>query len=292
MKNILFTGLAAGSLLFTSCGDKKADTGVDKDSLKANEAVDNWKKDATEGRVASLWDSLPASYQSDVSGIVHSFGEKIDADVYNEAMKTMTAATALLKNKKSMILEMAKEQTPDSEKDKLEKLEANYDSIVGLLNSIATSDARDVDGLKKLDMAKFLGDIQEYTKELMELSALAPGGKQKMDMLKSATATLVSGSEDSAEVEITVDDSKKKLQFVKKEGRWILEEMSKSWPEMMKGAKGAIGEMTDMKPEQKEQVLAMLIKVQEGIKVLEGIESKEEMMKKLPELMGPIMGGL
>ncbi len=286
MKNILFAGLAAGSLLFTSCGDKKADTGVEKDKLKANEAVDNWQKDATEGRVASLWDSLPASYQSDVSGIVHSVGEKIDADVYNEAMKTMTAATALLKSKKSMILEMAKEQVADSEK---ENIDASYDSIVGLLNAISTSDAKDVDGLKKLDMAKFLGDIQEYTKELTELASLAPGGKENMDMLKAATATLVSESGDSAEVEMTVDGSTKKVTLVKTEDRWIPEDMAKEWPDMMKNAKGAIGEMADMEPMQKEQVLAALRIAQAAIKQLEGAKNKEEMEKTMGDVMMQFM---
>lgn len=288
MKNILFAVLAAGSLLFTSCGDKKTDTGVVKGNLKANEAVDNWAKDASDGRVASLWDSLPASYQSEISGIVHSVGDKIDADVYNEAMKTMSAATALLKSKKSMILEMAKEQGLKSEMDKVEDVSASYDSIVGLINAIATSDAKDVDGLKKLDMAKFLGDIQEHTKSLMELAALAPGGEENMAKLKAATATLLSESGDSAEVEMTVDGSTKKVTLVKKEDRWMPEDMVKDWPDMMKSAKEAIGEMADMQPVEKEKVLSVLRMAQAAIKELEGANSKEEMQKKVEEFMGGI----
>ncbi|MFT5906297.1 MAG: hypothetical protein ACI9E1_001905 [Cryomorphaceae bacterium] len=288
MKNILFAGLVAGSLLFTSCGDKKADTGVEKGNLKANEAVDNWAKDASDGRVASLWDSLPASYQSEISGSVHSVGDKIDADVYNEAMKTMSAATALLKSKKSMILEMAKEQGLKSEMDKVDDVSASYDSIVGLINAIATSDAKDVDGLKKLDMAKFLGDIQEHTKSLMELAALAPGGEENMAKLKAATATLLSESGDSAEVEMTVDGSTKKVTLVKKEDRWMPEDMVKDWPDMMKSAKEAIGEMADMQPVEKEKVLSVLRMAQAAIKELEGANTKEEMQKKMEEFMGGI----
>jgi len=287
MKNILFAGLATGSLLFTSCGDKKADTGVEKSNLKANEAVDNWTKDMTEGRVASLWDTLPASYQSDVSGIIHSVGDKMDADVYDEALKTISAATALLKDKKSIILEMANEQAPEPMKEQVANVEANYDSIVGLLNAIATSDAKDVNGLKKLDVVKFLGELQVYTKEMASLTSLAG---DKMEKIKSTTATLVSESGDTAEVDITVDGNKKTVKFVKKEDRWIPEDMANEWPGMMKEAKSEIEKMTDMKPVQKEKVLAGLRMAQASIKELEGANTKEEMQKIMESVMGEFMG--
>ncbi len=130
---------------------------------------------------------------------------------------------------------------------------------------------------------------KEHTKKLTALANLAG---DDMEKIKSATATLVSESGDTAEVEMTVDGSTKKVQLVKTEDRWIPADMAKDWPGMMKEAKGEIGKMAEMEPEQKKQVLDMLSKVQEAIKGLEGIGSKEEMMKKLPELLGPIMSGM
>ncbi|MGJ8655740.1 MAG: hypothetical protein ACSHX6_04745 [Akkermansiaceae bacterium] len=289
MKNILFASLAAGSLLFTSCGDKKADTGVEKSNLAANEAVENWKIDVTEGNVASLWDSFPGSYQSDVSGIVHGFGEKVDAEVYNKAMETVSAATKLLADKKSIILELAKESAPKSEADKVAKLEASYDSVVGLLNAIATSDAKDVDGLKKLDMAKFLGGLQEHTKELTSLSTLADDDMD-FEKFKAMTATLVSESGDAAEVEVALDDDKETVKLVKKEDRWIPEDMAKDWPKMIEEANGAIGEIAEMKPVQKAQIMAALNMAQASIKELEGAKTKEELQSKVGEIMGQFMG--
>ncbi len=282
MKNILFTSLAVGSLLFTSCGDKKADTGVDKTKLKSNEAVDNWVKDLGEGSLASMWDALPASYQKDLSGIIHSVGEKVDAEVYNEAMKTMSAATALLKNKKSIIIEMANSQAPEEMKEKFKEVEAKYDSIVGLIDAIVTSDLKDTEGLKKLDVLKFMGDIQVHTKELASLASLA--GKE-VEMMKSITSSLVSESGDTAEVEITADGNKKTVKLVKKEDRWIPEEMANEWPKMIEQAKESVGSMASMEPAQKEQVLDMLRKVQAGIKELEGANTKEEMMEKAGAIM-------
>jgi hypothetical protein len=161
---------------------------------------------------------------------------------------------------------------------------------VGLLNAIATSDAKDVDGLKELDMTKFLGDIQEYTKELTKLSSLAPGGEEQMEMLKSASSSLVSESGDSAEVEMTVDGNTKNVKLVKKDDRWIPEDMVKDWPSMMEEAKSSIDAMTEMKPVQKEQVLAVMRMAQASIKELESANTKEEMEKKVQEVMGQFMG--
>ena len=95
MKHIIISSLAASSIFFTSCGDKKeSTTGINKDNLKPAEAVENWKKDLTDGSVSSLWDSLPESYQGDISSLASSFGEKMDAKVYNEAMSSLAVVSS------------------------------------------------------------------------------------------------------------------------------------------------------------------------------------------------------
>ena len=102
VKNALLLGASAFTLTFTSCGEDKAEAakGIDKTKLSAVDAVTNWKADHNSGQIASLWDSLPASYQSDVEGIVHTVGSKIDQELYNEALSTLTAANKLLISKK------------------------------------------------------------------------------------------------------------------------------------------------------------------------------------------------
>jgi len=279
MKNILLAGVAVGSLFFSSCGDKKADTGIDKTSLKPNEVVETWKNDLVDGRLASLWDSLPSSYQSDLSGIVHSFGEKMDAEVYDEAMKTASSATALLKSKKSVILEMMKETAPA---DKFELIEGNFDAALGLIDAIVNSDAKSVDGLKKLDVVKFLGDMQSHTKELSKLGSMAGDEYEKV---KKMSVSLLSESGDNAEVEMTVDDKKEKMKLVKMQDRWIPEEMSSGWSEMMKEAQQGLDEVGKMSDNDKKQALAGLKMVQDQIKKLEGVNSKEDLMQQMGGLM-------
>ena len=291
MKTLILSSTAACSLLFTSCGEK-VDTGVNKDSLSPEEAVQNWKKDAVDGRVASLWDSLPKSYQSDVEGIVHTFGEKADAEVYNEALKTASAAANLLESKKSIILELIKESAPPNKKDQLASIEKNYDSIVGLLKAIVDSDAKTIDGLKVLDIAKFCADIQPHTKTLAELAAIAD---KDMDIskVKAATVKLLSKSDDKAEVEVSMEGKKpQKFKVVKVEKRWVPEEMEKDWNKQIGEAKDSVSKVQEMSAVEKEKVLSAMRLVQAAIKDLESANTKEELQEKAQKAMGEIMGGL
>ncbi len=286
MKQILMASAAACTLVFTSCGDKKVDTGVKKDDLTPVAAVDNWKADVVDGRVASLWDSLPVSYQNDVNGVVHDFGGKVDADIYNEAMKTMTAATGLLKSKKAIILELMKESGPP---EGMAKVEKNYDSIVGLIGAIVNSDAKNVDGLKAMDIAKFCGDIQVHTKTLAELVSVMDD-KMEVAKIKAATVKLISESGDKAEIEVAMEGkAPEKMKLVKVENRWLPEEMTTKWAEGVAEAKKSISQMEKMSNTDKEMLLSKMRVVQAAIKDLGEANNKDEMKKKFEQAMGDVM---
>ena len=68
--------------------------------------------------------------------------------------------------------------------------------------------------------------------------------------------------------------------------------MVKEWPEMMKEANAAIGEIGEMNPVEKEQVLALFRMIQASIKELEGANTKEEMQAKVGAVMMQFMGGM
>ncbi len=291
MKHIIVSSLAATSIFFTSCGDKDSengDTGINKDNLKAAEAVENWRKDITEGRVASLWDSFPESYQGDINSLANKFGEKMDAEVYNEAMSTLGSASELLKNKKGMILEILKEKVPQEEAETFAKIEQNYDSIVGLVHTLANSDAKDIEGVKKLNVGKLLGELQVHTNELSKLASLAG---EDFEQMKAAKITLLSESENSAEVNVEADGEGEDIKLVKKDDRWVPADMVTDWPEMIVEANKGIDEMGKMSPGDKQKAIMGLGMVKSSIKSLESVKSKEEMMSKIEGLMG-MFGGM
>jgi len=284
MKHIIISTLAASSLFFTSCGDKKkgenGDTGINKDNLKPAEAVENWKKDITGGSVASIWDSLPKDYQSDLNKLANNFGENMDAEVYNEAMSSLSAAANLLKSKKSMVLEMLKEQAPEKE---YAKIEGSYDAIVGLVSTLADSDAKDIEGMKKLNLGKLLGELQVHTKELSTLTSLA--GKE-FELMKSAKVTSVSESGDSAVVNVSADGKDEDIKLTKKGDRWVPTDMAKDWSKMITEANKGIDDLGKMTPQDKQGVMMVLGLVKVTIKGLESAKTKEEMMEKIEGMMG------
>ena len=291
MKKILFTGLAASAFAFTSCGDKKeeASTGVDKAGLNATEAVENWKTDVTEGKIVSLWDSLPGSYQADVSGLAHSLGDKVDPEVYDKSMETMMMAAKLLKDKKAIVLEIISESLPAAQDMDSATMEANYDSLVGLLNTVTNSDMKDVEGLKKLDMQKFLGQLEGNIADLMTLP-VSPDAPFTLSDLKSMTTKVLSETADAAELELTVKDETEQLKLNKVEDRWVPAEMSASWSEKMIEAKSAIAQIGDMEPMQKGQILGGLTMAQGLIESLNSANTKEEMQMKAMMAAGQFMG--
>lgn len=291
MKQIIASTIVASSLFLTSHAYQAAPApaiAANQDKLKPTEAVENWKKDITTGSVANLWNSLPEKYQGDLNKLAKGFGEKMDAQVYNEAMSTLGAAAGLLKNKKVMVLEMIKEQAGDDNAEDYAKIEQSYDSIVGLLNAITTSDAKDIDGMKKLDIGKLLRELQIHTKDLSKLASLAG---DDFEEVKAAKITLVSESGDTAVVNATADDNNEDIKLVKQGGRWLPEEMVNEWPEMIAEANKGIEEVGKMTPEEKQQAAMVMGMVKNAIKSLEATKTKEEMMQNIQGLMGMMMMG-
>ena len=65
-----------------------------------------------------VWDALPARYQQDVTFLVHEFGKKFDAELYDKVFDVARKGVALLKNKKDLLLKMSAEHLePDQKKD-------------------------------------------------------------------------------------------------------------------------------------------------------------------------------
>ena len=242
IKNILTASSAACALFFTSCGEDpiKAAKGVDKTTLSTTQVVEQWKKDVEEGKVASLWDSLPKSYQDELEGMVHKVGGNMDADVYNEAFKTLTAANNLLKSKKAIILEISDVELGKMSPDIAKGVNENYDAIVDLMGTILASDLKTAEGMKTMKIEKFLAEIQPKLEPIMK-AAMAT---QKEIDLKSFKVEAVSDEADKAKVKVTAGNKPTvELELVKLEERWIPADMQKAWKDMLKDGNKAISMM-------------------------------------------------
>ena len=97
------------------------------------------------GNLRALWDALPASYQSDVNDLIHTFAANMDADVWRAGAGLLQKAIRVLKEKKEFILKQpALAQSPMDATTMAE----NWDPLVGVLETIATSELADLQKLK------------------------------------------------------------------------------------------------------------------------------------------------
>jgi len=277
MKNYLLSGVAAGALAFTACS-KKVDTGVEKDDLKPNEAVAHWAQDASAGRVASLWDSLPESYQGDVQSLARDFGAKVDSEVYDEAMKTLDSVSDLLRDKKEIIVTIMDEQSKMVGEDKVSSIKDNYDEIVALVDAIVNSDIKDAAGLKEVEISKFMGDIQDEAMAVADVVKSVAG--DDASWMQDAKVDLVSEDGDNAEVKNPDPKTEENMKLKRVGKRWVPAEMAEDWDKEMNNGREALAKMEKMSAVDKQKVLGIMRTVQATAKELQETKTKEEFMAK------------
>jgi hypothetical protein len=280
-KRYLIPTIAAFGLILCSCGKKNGavDTGADKDKLKPNEAVENWAIDMRDGRVASLWDSMPEQYQKDVEGLVHSFGSKVDAEVYNELMKTLGSASGLMKSKKDLVLKMADENSEDIGTDKIASVKTNYDAFVGLMDSIMKSQIKDTEGLKTLVIADFMGEIQPNCKDVSAAIRTLAADAKDTEWFNSPKSKLISESGSSAEVS-DPESPEETIKLTQVGNRWVPADMADEWKDVMSKASKGLETMETMDEAQKQQFLGILRTAQAVIKDLDTAKTTEELQEK------------
>ena len=205
----------------------------------ADQAVQNVIKGMGEGNAAAVWNAMPAGYQSDIAFLVHTGAAKMDPVVWNKSFAVAKKLVNVLKTKKDMIL--ASPQMANSAQDP-EKLDATYDSVVGMLSLLVNSEISDLDKLKTLDMGKFAaGTGSQLIKKAMALQEEIGQGHGQMDLgaIKDTKVTLTSeGDDGTAMLTIEAPDGTVKTEpFVQVEGKWVPQAVASVWTTKMAEAK-------------------------------------------------------
>ena len=136
-----------------------------------------------------LWAALPSSYQSDITGLIHQFGQTVDEEVYDESFNVVRKVVRILKTKKTFILNhpMAASMLKEY------KVTENWNAIIDPFETLAKSEFSNVDSLRRLDMNQCLrGTGREFMKQLTALSRMAPAdpfaalADAKVELIKRA----------------------------------------------------------------------------------------------------------
>ena len=285
MKKALLLAMLMG-LLLGACAKNTPKTPETPSS-----AIQTITQGLNEGKPAVVWEAMPASYQTDVTGLAHAFATNMDAEIYDKAFGMLGKVTNVLKTKKDFFLNSALTQNAPIDK---EKLTTNWNAVVGLFTAITASELNKLENLKTIDIGKFLQkDGAKIFSTLRTVASIQEGNP--LDTLAGIKVELVQSEDDSATVKITVpnEEEEEEIDMIKVEGKWIPKEMAEDWSNMITDGKASLEDMAqNALAEKKPMVLGMMAGVEAAIDQLTQSKTQEEFDKVIGGLMGSMMGGM
>ena len=284
---ILFPCAAIVALFFTAC-----DAGVSSTEFtipdEPSAAIQTIADEMLTGNYSILWRVMPASYQADVNAIAQLAGAKVDPEIYDKSFGLVGRFAKVADKQKSFILntKLGGEQSAEQ----VAEIEAAWPSIVGFVQTIATSSISSSAGLRAFDGQVFseqtLPVLFKYSNDLAALSDEEnPFGSLEFDSLKTVVST-----DTTAVIEITFTNGDVETEdFAKVENRWVPAEMAINWSTQMADVKKQLEaisseEMAKNKP----QIMGMITMLDGILTELEEAETQEQFDQALRGAMMPI----
>jgi hypothetical protein len=262
----------------------------------ADAAVKSVVDGLQQNKPGTLWDALPASYQKDVSELVHTAAGKADPELWNAGWDLFRKLVTVAKNKKDFILKSP--MMEESKKDlKLDELNKNWDVVVSLLDTVAGCDLGKIEKAKTLDVGAFLNTTgAELMTKLQKLSQMFPPQKMQDNpwvMLKTVKVTPVKAEGDTATLKIEGGgEPAQEFQFVKVEGKWIPMELAAFWKREITKAKQKLAETPKADPKETAQTLAMVKALGNAMTTMVDAKTQDEFNLGLTQVLGPFMMAL
>lgn len=242
------------------------------------------------GRLDEVYGMLPASYQSDISGVVKAYAAKIDRPLYDQATGLLATAGELIAAQSQNLMDLLgnTEQLGLSLPDAVDADDISADQIrqAGeLIASVAKSLSYD-------DFA--VGNIQPLLANPLTAGLLSEGIKQlpadaiacafpdddgtpQAEGIETLRMTTHASDEDEPETE--------DVSFVKVEGKWVPLEMSQEWQETIRTAMAAAQAFEiDDSTRQMANTLAPVLQ-----RTLESLKSAQSAQELQAQAMGAMM---
>ena len=213
-----------------------------------------------EGRLDSAFDFLPESYQADVQGLVHSFAEQMDAELWAKCFDLLSKIANILKTKKALILNL------DNVKNlpQIETIKPHWDAVAAGIHDVAASDISNLASLEKYDVRALL----TAGSRLLEGIPLPKFGDVTVSTVNSDSESATLSYRDATGAE------PKQVEFVKIEGKWLPKSIATGWSDGIANAKGRLSDLP---------VLISTFKP----KVMQSLENIEEMLEQLQQAQTP-----
>jgi hypothetical protein len=255
-------------------------------SCKSEEGPDSFVKAAIRGvggEPQAIWNALPPSYQKDVQGLLAGFAGQMNEQVWNDGFRIGQKTVKVLETRKQFVLghPMMKGML------RADDVAKGWDPTVRVLSTVMNSELRTLQGVKQLDVEKFLaGPLATVMNDLLESAEVArgaiPGAKGGKDLatlkarLMSAKVTVTREEGDSATIKVEMEGEEPETEeMVKVEGKWVPKSLADSWPKGIASARAALA-MVKLEPSMVVQINAMTGAVEPVLDRLLTAKTQEE----------------
>jgi hypothetical protein len=260
----------------------------------ADQAVMRVAEGLEDGRLEVVWQALPASYQRDVTDLIHDFGGAMDAELWTQAFGVIRKATQVLSEKREMILDhpMVQAQIEDRE-----KANEAWESLIGILDVVVHSDLSDLERMKSLDVEEFLSDTgAEVVGRFKGMEAFAATEAVSGSLFGPAGAevTLVSSDGDRARVRFQAPgEPSTEEEFVRVEGKWVPTQMADEWNDTLAAAREQLAGLSGEAMQANKQMTLMQLSMVDGVlDQLLATKTAEEFNAAIGGLLGMAMGAM
>jgi hypothetical protein len=199
------------------------------------------------------------------------------------------------KDKKEFLLATINENAQGQlDGEQFEQLNANWDRVVAIFETIVDSDIKTIEGLKTVDPEKFLATTgSQLIKNTREL-ATTVADEETADafaQLGETSVTVIKNEGDKATLSIeTPDQPAKTVEMVRFEGKWLPAEMVANWDTGIAQAKQSIAQISFAGPS-RDMYLGILGQFEQNLDQMLAANNQQEFDQASAELKA-MFGGL
>ncbi len=242
-----------------------------------------------------IWQALPPSYQQDITELTHLFASKMDPEVWDATFALGNRTTALLRDKKEIMLQSSYADMAGEERKSVEN---SWDTVISLLGAFFSSDISSLDKLQTMDWESYFTttgrDLMKMAAERSKASGDDTFDEEFTKKLQNTEVEVISRDGDRATVKVTApDDDPEEMELVRVESRWVPAEMADGWDDKVAEARSKLNVLTDDEIEQGSMQAMMFIGMMQGVVMqLEAVETSEEFEQSIQGLLGPFLEGM
>ena len=275
-----------------------------------------------------IWDMLPASYQKDLNGLVQTFANEMDAELWDAGAGLLGGIGELLRTKKDLIAGMLSEMDEAGEIP-LSEITGGLEMAGTLLDKLAKSDLGSLNKLRTVDLGNVADTFGRDMMKLIEDSAKAAGEADPfgLETLRSIKVEVVSEDDSNATIKVSglpeafdfgsltelpgglppglpglpdldelpfadfTDFENGELEVVKVEGKWVPKEIADGWDDAMSDAGEEMGGVGEMAAEDKQMALGVIKALNGSLAGIKKAKTPEQFQMALMQAtMGAMMG--